>query len=340
MRAISESDDARYREEVDHDPYEKQAGSKRRLAIDSPLLHKLQLRHFLLFNVTPVIGTIGAIAFSRVQSVTRLDLILFFVMWAVTGIGISAGYHRLLCHQSYRAATWLRIFLTIAGSMAGQGAAISWVAMHRRHHQIADQHGDVHSPNLHGLDLSGRFRGFIHSHFTWMIRHEYPNVIHYVPDLLAERALVRTSRLYLYWIALGFFIPTVIGGLVGGSWQAALGGFLWGGMVRMFVVGQSISALNSVLHLIGKKRFRGMGKADNSRNSAILGLLVWGEGWHNNHHAFPYSASFALSWYKIDISYWFIKAAEFFGLAWDVKTPSSEHKAFRRVDKAHTQGSV
>lgn len=312
-------------------------GYKRRLSINSPLLSRLQLRHFLLFNVLPILGTVGTLVFSYYHGITLLDVVLFVGMWLITGLGISAGYHRLLCHQAYRAKRSLRVLLIVFGSMAGQGPALSWVAMHRRHHHIADQVGDIHSPNLHGDSFWGKVRGFFHSHFTWMICHEYPNVIHYVPDLLAERAIARTSRLYFHWIMLGLLLPALIGGIVGGSWTAALSGFLWGGVVRLFVVGQSISALNSVLHLVGEKRYRGMGPSDNSRNSWLLGLLVWGEGWHNNHHAFPYSASFALAWYKVDISYWFIKACEGLGLAWDVKTPTQDRKAFRLID--HRAGS-
>jgi stearoyl-CoA desaturase (Delta-9 desaturase) len=203
------------------------------------------------------------------------------------------------------------------------------VAMHRRHHQIADEPGDVHSPNLHGTGVLGRVKGFIHSHFTWMVRHQYPNVLHYVPDLLDDKPVVWASRHYLWWIALGFAIPTLAAWAITGTVSGAIEGFLWGGVVRLFVVGQSISALNSVLHLVGTQRFRMRGEADNSRNNALLGALVWGEGWHNNHHAFPYSASFALSSYKLDISYWFIKTMERLALAWDVKVPTPEQLSAR-----------
>ena len=105
------------------------------------------------------------------------------------------------------------------------------------------------------------------------------------------------------------------------SWIGALTGFLWGGAVRMFVVEQSMSAINSFTHLIGARRFEVAD--DNSRNSPLLGLLIWGEGWHNNHHAFPNSASFGLYWREIDIGYGLIRALEALGLAWDVKRPTA-----------------
>jgi stearoyl-CoA desaturase (delta-9 desaturase) len=113
----------------------------------------------------------------------------------------------------------------------------------------------------------------------------------------------------------------VIGGIVSASWWGALTGFLWGGAVRMFVVEQSMSSLNSFLHLIGSQPFK---LEENSRNNLLLGVLVWGEGWHNNHHAFPNSASFALKPFAFDIGYWFIRLLSATGLAWDVRVPTRD----------------
>jgi stearoyl-CoA desaturase (delta-9 desaturase) len=107
--------------------------------------------------------------------------------------------------------------------------------------------------------------------------------------------------------------------------------------VRMFVVEQSMSAINSFMHLIGSRRFDV--PDDNSRNSPLLGLLIWGEGWHNNHHAFPNSASFGLSWHEIDFGNWFIRVLEAMGLAWDVKRPTAASIA-RRLDSAKSAGAT
>jgi stearoyl-CoA desaturase (Delta-9 desaturase) len=298
----------------------------RRLAIETPYLHRMQLRHFILFNILPFIGTVAAVIFAFVHPVTGVDIALFLGMWLVTGLGVSAGYHRLFTHRSYKASTPVRIALAIAGSMAGLGPVISWVAMHRRHHQCADHDGDMHSPNLHGQSLRGRIRGFVHAHLSWMVRHEYPNIAYYTPDLLEDRPILRVSRHYQTWVLLGLAIPALAGGLATRSFMGALTGFLWGGMVRMFVVAQSISALNSVLHSMGRRRFK---LPDQSGNSALLGALIWGEGWHHNHHAFPRSASFGLSWYCVDVSYWFILLLKRAGMAWDVIVPSREQIAAR-----------
>jgi stearoyl-CoA desaturase (delta-9 desaturase) len=111
-----------------------------------------------------------------------------------------------------------------------------------------------------------------------------------------------------------------------------LTGFLWGGVVRMFVVEQSMSAINSINHSLGSRPF--LTRGDNSRNVAIMALLAWGEGWHNNHHAFPYSAAFGLRRFEFDPGFIFIRLLAAAGLAWDVKLPSEEKIARRRARQA------
>jgi stearoyl-CoA desaturase (delta-9 desaturase) len=249
-------------------------------------------------------------------------------MWLITGLGLTVGYHRLFTHRAFSTGTAISCMFVIMGSMAGRGPMLSWVAMHRRHHELSDQDGDLHSPNLHGATLYGRLRGFLHAHLTWMIEHDYPNIAHYVPDLMAERTLVAVNRHYYAWVLLGLAGPAVIGGLATGSPTGALTGFLWGGVVRMFVVEQSMSAINSVMHTFGSRRFTTRG--DESRNLAIMAVLAWGEGWHNNHHAFPYSAAFGLRWFEFDPGFLLIRLLEALGLAWNVKVPSEE-KIVRRL---------
>jgi stearoyl-CoA desaturase (delta-9 desaturase) len=107
----------------------------------------------------------------------------------------------------------------------------------------------------------------------------------------------------------------------------AITGLLWGGVVRMFVVEQSMSAINSVMHTFGTRPFAT--RDDNSRNLGLMAWLAWGEGWHNNHHAFPYSAAFGLRRFEFDPGFLFIRLLEALGLAWNVKVPSPEKIALR-----------
>ncbi|HEX9470030.1 MAG TPA: fatty acid desaturase [Bradyrhizobium sp.] len=295
--------------------------------IKSRHLHKIQRRHFIIFDVLPCVGTLVALGLLFYRPIGGLELSLFFGMWLLTGFGLTVGYHRLFTHRAFSTGVATSCLFIIMGSMAGRGPMISWVAMHRRHHELSDHEGDLHSPNLHGTSMLGRLLGFLHAHLTWMIEHDYPNVAHYVPDLMAERPLVAVNRHYYTWVLLGLVIPTAIGGLVTASAWGALSGFLWGGIVRMFVVEQSMSAINSVMHIFGKRPF--LTRDDNSRNLGVMALLAWGEGWHNNHHAFPYSAAFGLRWFEFDPGFLLIRLLEVVGLAWNVKVPSSEKIALR-----------
>jgi stearoyl-CoA desaturase (delta-9 desaturase) len=162
-----------------------------------------------------------------------------------------------------------------------------------------------------------------------MRRHEYPNVVHYAPDLLKDRALVRISRAY-YWIVVsGLLLPALIGGLVTMSWLGAVGGLLWGGFVRIFLLEHIVWAINSFLHMYGTRPYD---SREESRNGGIFALITLGEAWHNNHHAFPESASFGLDWYRADPGYWLIKALGASGLAWDIGRPTDERRAAKRID--------
>ena len=200
-----------------------------RKVVSNPYLHRLQRRHFLLFDVAPIIGTVAALALIPVLPFGPTEVALLVGMWIVTGLGITVGYHRLFTHRTFHATPGAEAVLAVAGSMAGQGGVISWVAIHRRHHECSDREGDPHSPNLSGDGLRGVLRGLVHSHFLWMRRHEYPNIAHYAPDLLRNRRLVRVGRHYYWWVVAGLAVPTLIGGLVHLSWAGAAAGLLWAG---------------------------------------------------------------------------------------------------------------
>jgi stearoyl-CoA desaturase (Delta-9 desaturase) len=295
--------------------------------IRSRHLHKLQRRHFIFFDVLPFLGTLVALGLQFYRPIGGVGISLFFSMWLLTGLGLTVGYHRLFTHRAFSTGVVTSCAFIIMGSMAARGPMLSWVAMRRRHHELSDHEGDLHSPNLHGTTPLGRLLGFLHAHLTWMIEHDYPNVAHYVPDLMAQRTLVAVTRHYHAWVLLGLLAPAAIGGAVTGTWWGAFSGFLWGGIVRMFVVEQSMSAINSVMHRFGARRFATRG--DNSRNLGVIALLAWGEGWHNNHHAFPYSAAFGLRWFEFDPGFLLIRLLEALGLAWNVKVPSQEKIALR-----------
>ncbi len=251
-------------------------------------------------------------------------------MYLIAGLGITVGYHRLFTHRSFKTSKPVAVTLAIMGSMAVEGPVLQWVATHRKHHQHSDKPDDPHSPHTHGNDLLGVIRGLWHAHMGWLFdshafqmtrgRHS-GDFARYTKDLISERWCRVVSATFPLWVLLGLLIPAALGGLLTMSWMGVFLGFLWGGLVRIFLLHHVTWSINSVCHLWGTRPFR---SHDHSRNNAILGILALGEGWHNSHHAFPASARHGLRWWELDISYLVILAMAAVGLASDVRVPSQE----------------
>lgn len=300
---------------------------KRKKVFSNSYIHKMQAKHFWLLDVMPMVGTLIAFLSLPYLPFGGMEIGLFISFWFIGGIGISAGYHRLFTHRSYQAKPLLRKILHVSGILAGQGGVVSWAALHRRHHECSDEAGDPHSPNLHDGGLVNNLKGVLHSHLTWMRKHEYPNVVHYVPDLVKDKSIGNIDKHYYRIVLIGILMPALIGGLYHMSIGGALAGFLWGGMVRLSLTGHTIWFINSILHRIGNRRFQ---TNDHSHNAGILAIFTFGEAWHNNHHAFPGSASFALEWYRVDPAYWFIKLSEKLGLVSHIKIPTKESILYKK----------
>jgi stearoyl-CoA desaturase (delta-9 desaturase) len=167
-----------------------------------------------------------------------------------------------------------------------------------------------------------------HAHIGWMFRPAPTNLDRYVRDLAADGIVRTVSRTFPIWAVAGLIIPAAIGAWWTGTWNGALHGLLWGGLVRIFLVHHATWSINSVCHLWGRRPFR---CSDESRNNAICGILALGEGWHNNHHAFPTSARHGLRWWEFDASYLVIRVLEWLGLAWQVRVPTLEATAAKRA---------
>ena len=240
---------------------------------------------------------------------------------ALTGGGITVGFHRLFTHRSFETTAAIQFLLGVLGSMAVQGPLLRWVAYHRRHHQHSDSLHDPHSPHCHGRGVLGVIRGMWHAHVGWIFMPDPPGLAHYVRDLRQNRVLRTVSALFPLWATAGLLLPAVAGGLLWGNWIGAFLGFLWGGLVRIFFVHHVTWSVNSVCHLWGHQPYRG---GDHSRNNFLFGILALGEGWHNNHHAFPTSARHGLRWWQPDLSYVVIRSLAMLRLAWNVKVPTKQ----------------
>jgi stearoyl-CoA desaturase (Delta-9 desaturase) len=271
----------------------------------------------LASSLLPLFGFIAAVVLLWNEMVGVSDLVAFGVMYVVAGLGVTAGYHRLLAHRAFKTTRPLKIFFASAGAIGGQAPPLIWTAHHRRHHRLSDRPGDPHSPyanDEHGI--KGLLKGLWHAHMGWLFDTELiAEPLRYCPDLARDNDIRWISNHFFELVIVGLLLPGLIGLAIGGTLVSFATGVLWGGLARFFVSNHVTYAINSICHVFGRRRFA---VADESRNVAWLSVPTFGESWHNNHHAFPRSYTHGMRWYEVDISAMVIRGLERLGLAWDV----------------------
>jgi stearoyl-CoA desaturase (Delta-9 desaturase) len=267
--------------------------------------------YFLLLILLPFLAFCFGVYQMLTSGVDWLSFFSLFFMYFITLSGITVGFHRYLTHRSFDAKPIIKFLILAFGSMAFQGPAISWVSVHLKHHEFSDQSDDPHGPLM----------SFLHGHFTWILKMQRSelNAIRkkYGRKLFQDEMVVFFDRTFLLWSILGLVIPFLIAG-----WN----GLLWGGLIRIFLVTNVTWCVNSICHLFGSKDFQ---SPDNSKNNFIIGILAFGEGWHNNHHAFPRSAFHGFKWWQFDLSGGIIRFLSWFGLVWNIYEVSEDHKRNR-----------
>ncbi len=252
------------------------------------------------------------------------DVAVFAVMYVLTAVGVTVGFHRLLTHRAFQTRPWLRYALAVLGSMSLQGPVIDWVADHRKHHTFTDEDGDPHSPHVgQGAGLTGMVHGLWHAHVGWLFQtHGQASSKRFAGDLVEDPTMRRINRSFPLIALASLALPFLLGlTLSGGVLVAGLSALLWAGLVRIFLVHHITWSINSICHFFGSRRFD---TDDESTNVFWLALPSLGEAWHHNHHAFPQSAFHGLRWYELDPSGWLILGLERVGLAWDVVTVTPE----------------
>ncbi len=238
--------------------------------------------------------------------------------WITACLGITLCYHRLLTHRSFEVPKPLEYFLAIIGCLACQAGPIRWVATHRLHHAYSDDESDPHSP----------LKGFFWAHMNWVLHKnkrfvgEFKQYSRFAPDLAKDPVYVFINKTHILWsLLLG------IGLYLWGGWTFVV----WGIFVRTVLVYHTTWLVNSATHIWGYRTYK---TDDQSTNLWWVALIAYGEGWHNNHHAFQYSARHGLKWWEIDTTYWVIQLLKILGFAKKIKIPSEHHILERKNNSA------
>lgn len=249
----------------------------------------------------PFVATFYALWLLIIGEATTLDVAMCLVGAFATEFGVTFGYHRLIVHKSFVAHPVVKAVSLALGSMAFQGPVVNWASVHTCHHAHSDHEGDPHSPTV---------KGFIHAHFEWLIDMEDDRLsgikAKYGARYMKDPYVRFFSNTFLLWSAFSLVAPAVVGFLIGG-WPAAWTAFVFGGLVRIFLTSHITWSVNSVCHFVGKRMFK---TKDRSRNNFLVGLLALGEGWHNNHHAFPSSAFHGMRWWQVDFTGFVVRVLE------------------------------
>jgi len=224
-------------------------------------------------------------------------------MYALRMFGITAGFHRYFSHRSFKTSRAFQFVLALLGTLSVQKGVLWWAAHHRHHHRHSDQDDDVHSPR----------RGFFWSHVGWVLCTKYNSTeFGSIKDFAAYPELRWLNRYHLV---------VVVGFAAALFWLGGWTGLLWGFFVSTVLLWHGTYTINSLAHVFGRRRYA---TPDDSRNSLLLALLTFGEGWHNNHHHFPASARQGFYWWEIDISFTVLRLLSWCGLVWDLKRPPAK----------------
>lgn len=291
-------------------------------------MNKVEKAVNLAAVVIPFIATLVAVVLLWNRVVSTVDLAIAAVMYLLTAIGITVGFHRLLTHRSFQTSKPVEYLFAVLGSMAVQGPVISWVADHRKHHAHTDEEGDPHSPHVgHAGGVKGVLAGLWHAHAGWLMSTQgRADWKRHAADLYEDRGMRLIARQFVPLVLLTLLLPTLAGYLASGTPAGAATGLLWGGLVRVFFVHHVTWSVNSICHYFGTRRFD---TDDRSTNVFWLAIPSLGESWHHNHHAFPRSATHGLRRREIDPSALVIAGMEKLGLVWNVVRISPERQAQR-----------
>src|ERR671924_44431 len=252
--------------------------------------------------VLPFAAFLAAIPMLWNELVGWTDLVLLVVLYFLTALGITVGFHRLLTHRAFATYKPVEYLFAVLGSMDGEG-------------------------------VLGALRGLWHAHLGWLVR-DHPTALgaeKYAPDLLEDRGMRIISKLFPVLVLLGVALPFALGWLITAELVGGLTALVWAGLVRVFMVHHVTFSINSICHFFGRRRFE---TDDESTNVFWLAIPTLGESWHHNHHAFPRSATHGLRWWEVDVGGLAIRAMRRLGLAWNVVRITPERQRARLAPRS------
>lgn len=259
-------------------------------------------------------------------------LVLLVILYAISGLGVTIGYHRYFTHKSFKTTQWFEKVLGISGALSGEGDVIGWVAKHNLHHKHSDTPEDPHSPS---------YGGFLHSHVYWMMRKSNPQ-LRYAGKAILENPFLKwlhqwysvihllvIAALAALGFAYGWFVHPHVFAWYKWEWvslsPAWTGAFFLASFVgyayflRVVLVLNATWSVNSLSHMYGSRPYQEYA-TDDSRNNWFVALISHGEGWHRNHHIWPKSYHHGVEWWQYDPSAWIIWLLSLPGITWDLKT--------------------
>ncbi|MFI6788733.1 acyl-CoA desaturase [Nonomuraea sp. NPDC050383] len=289
---------------------------------------KAELVTFALVVGLPLIAFVAAVPLAWGWGLGWTDIVIMFVFYAVSGLGVTVGLHRYFTHGSFKAKRPLKIALGIAGSLSLEMSVLDWVATHRKHHKFSDKEGDPHSPWRFGPGFRSMAKGLMYAHMGWMFDAERTNREKYAPDLCKDPDVRKLHKWFPALALTSLLLPGVLGGLLTWSWQGALTALFWGSLVRIGLLHHVTWSINSICHVFGDEAFQ---VRDKSRNVWWLAIPSFGESWHNLHHSDPTCARHGALKGQIDLSAEVIRGFERLGWASDVRWPTPERLAAKRL---------
>jgi stearoyl-CoA desaturase (Delta-9 desaturase) len=267
-------------------------------------LKRLNWVNLLFFTVTPLAALIVTPIYHYYYGWEWNIFFLTLVLASFGSVSITAGYHRLFSHRAYESSPWLRALYLLFGASNFEGSALYWCTDHRRHHRYIDTENDPYNIK----------KGFFHAHMGWFMQKSDLDYESLFPSDLLKDPWVRLQHRYYLPIALvmTFGLPTLIGWGLG----SAVGGFVYGGLIRVILNQHSTFLINSFCHMFGRQPY---GKENTAKDSFLMSLFTFGEGYHNFHHHFQNDYRNGVRWYDWDPTKWFIRLMAAVGACYRLK---------------------